>query len=64
MYEVNQPEYYSVWRKRHHVTQLQIAKYIGCSGALVSYWERGQKELPGEMIKKYDQYIINFDDRR
>lgn len=61
MYEVNQPEYYSVWRKRHHVTQAKIGKYIGCSGAMISYWERGQKELYPAMLDKYNQFIAGFE---
>lgn len=57
MYEVNQREFYVIWRRRNKVTLKQVADYIGCSDALICKWERGKCEISDYKLKRYNQFI-------
>lgn len=60
MFEVNQREFYSIWRKRNKVKLEEVANYIGCSLSLISKWELGHCNMSKKKLDKYNQFIIEY----
>ena len=49
-------------RKEHHLTQKQVARYLGCSQQIYSKWENGNAMLPARiLVALADFYHTNAD---
>lgn len=60
MYEVEEKEFYKIWRKRNRVTLKQIAKFIGLSDSTICRWENNQREITDEQVAKYNYFIKTY----
>lgn len=51
-----------VWRKEYELTQMQLGKLLGVSGASVGYWERGIAKIPDWVLdlveRPAEDYIL------
>jgi DNA-binding transcriptional regulator YiaG len=48
------------WRRRHHLTQAQLARYLDVDVITVSRWERGIQRIPGMLtlaLERLDQTL-------
>lgn len=54
-------ERYMVWRKRHRVRLVDIAKYCGCFISAISQWENNQINLSDQLLAKYNEFIREFE---
>ena len=61
MEEVNNREKYIIWRKRNKITLAMIADYCKCSGAAISYFETGKRDLVPLLLERYNEFIRRFD---
>lgn len=49
-------------RKEHHLSQIQLANYLGCSQRIYSNYERGEVDIPTKiLIKLSDFYGTSID---
>lgn len=55
-------EKYIIWRKRHRVRLIDIARYCGCSIASISRWENGLVIMSDEIVSKYNDYINKYEE--
>lgn len=51
---------YAFRRKKKKIRLREIAKYIGCSIALLSRYENNELDMKEEKIKLYKFYIDNY----
>lgn len=54
-------EQYQIWRKRHRVRLIDVAKYCGCCASTISQWENNQTNMSDELIDYYDEFIEKFE---
>ncbi|MGB9856208.1 MAG: XRE family transcriptional regulator [Caldisericum exile] len=57
MYLISEREKWLLERRRKDILLKDIAEAIGCSIALLSYYENGTKNLSAEKEKAYKEYI-------
>ena len=57
-------EEYTLWRRRNRVRLVDIAEYCGISISYISMWENGKRYIEPSIIKKYDEYITEFEKGR
>lgn len=58
---ITERENYAIWRNRNRVRQTDIAKYCGCSIATISRWENSIIDVSDDILEKYNDYIVLFD---
>lgn len=59
-YEVEEKEFYRVWRKRNKVTLKKISEYVGLSISTISRWENDKREITSEQVAKYNYFIKTY----
>jgi len=57
-------EPYQLWRKRHRIRLIDIAKYCGCSISLISQWENNLINISDKHVENYNKFIQEFEDRK
>lgn len=62
--DIKEREEYTLWRRRNRVRLVDIAEYCGVSIPLISMWENGKVGISQETLKKYDEYIAEFEKGR
>ena len=59
--DIKEREKYTLWRRRNRVRLCDVAHYCGVSIPLISMWENGKQNISTKVLKKYDQYIAEFE---
>ncbi len=39
-------------RKQHKISQIELAKNVGCTQAAVSYYEKGERKIPQDVLTR------------
>lgn len=52
-------EEYFLKRRKKNIKLKELAKYIGCSQALISLYETGKCDMSLDKLEKYRNYIEN-----
>lgn len=49
-----------VSRVVHRISQKEVARVMGISGAMVSFLERGERRWTSELVEKYETAVANL----
>lgn len=52
---------YFFWRKTHHITLKQVAKFIKCSQSLICKFEQDKICMSDEKLSLYNEYIKMYE---
>ena len=63
-FEDSDNKQYAIWRKLHKIKLKDISNYAGVSVSTLSRFENNLKSMPDVYVKKYDEFIRNFELRR
>ena len=55
-------EGYQVWRKRHRIRLIDVAKYCNCSISLISQWENNLINISDKHVANYNKFIQELED--
>ena len=55
--QLNEREVYAMKRRRLRISMAEIAREIGCSKQLISFYELGDCGMREELIRAYQSYI-------
>ncbi|WHY64707.1 helix-turn-helix transcriptional regulator [Neobacillus sp. SuZ13] len=50
-------EQYLLIRRRKKIKHIDIAKYIGCTQAMISYFELGKRSMSPDKVDMYKEFI-------
>lgn len=60
MHSINERESYTALRRRKRIRLREVAKHIGCSVSLLSQYENGSNRILPDKVRKYKQYIEDY----
>lgn len=49
-----------ILRRSKKIKLREIADYLHCSVSLISRWENGKRHMNDERVKKYEEFIKNY----
>ena len=56
---LNERDTLSIIRRKKGIKVKEIAHHVGCSSAMISYFESGKRNFKEEKFKLYKQYILD-----
>lgn len=53
------------WREIFHISQMELARYLGISSSVISDYESGRRKSPGvNLVRRFVNALIEIDERR
>ncbi len=53
------------WREIFHISQMELARYLGISSSVISDYESGRRKSPGvTLVRRFVNALIEIDERR
>lgn len=60
MYEVEEREFYRVWRKRNNVKLKDVSALLNLSISTISRFENNEREITADQVNKYNYFIKTY----